>query len=60
MVGYKKKIMKEKMKLYSVEMTETELRLFSEFLHARSFSDFRLSDEDEEDIEELKKVPEKK
>ena len=37
MMGYKKKIMQENMKLYSVEMTETELRLFSEFLEQREF-----------------------
>ena len=31
--------MKEKMKLYSVEMTETELRLFSEFLGQKEFDE---------------------
>ena len=30
--------MQEKMKLYSVEMTETELRLFSEFLGQKEFA----------------------
>lgn len=51
--------MQERMKLFSVTMTEEELRLFSEFLHTRSFSDFKLPDEDEDDIETLRKVPEK-
>ena len=41
-------------------MTEEELRLFSEFLQTYSFSDIKLSDDDEEDIESLRKVPEKK
>ena len=45
-------------RVYSVTMTEEELKLFSEFL-SKSFGDTKLSDDDEEDIELFRKVPEK-
>ena len=38
-MGYKKRLCKKKMKLYSVEMTETELRMFSEFLEQKEFEE---------------------
>lgn len=50
---------RNEVKVFSVTMTEDELRIFSEFLNEKKFSETRLSDEDEEEIEIIKNLSER-